>query len=261
MSILSCMDLLVTALLAEARANMAVAQRIQCYAEHWTRAKPPRLVGSLEFDQAMVDVGAVDAPPLADCWRAQVGYWIQRDVVNAIAAVNAEASAAAAPEDRWVTSMPVKELISVRTSFGYVLPDAGSFAGNEAGGYTEALPTGTAETAFTQSESNEWYDVMQFTVKLVMDQRDLIRFVDELCDGRFHTLLRLSYAAVPVNRDMVGKIYGSEPAVNVVMDFETIMLAEIFRNEENPRMPADACELLVDAGTGATCPDIGGDAE
>lgn len=243
----------------QARAHMAVAQRIQCYAEHWTRANPPRSTGSLDFDPAMIDVGTVDAPLMEDCWRAQIGFWIQRDVVNAIAEINGKASAEAASEDRWVESMPVKEVISIRTSPEYILPDAGAFAGIEAGGYDEALPPGTAETTFTQSVSNEWFDVVQFTVKLVMDQRDVLRFVDELCNDRFYTLLRLSYAAVPTNRNMIGKIYGSEPAVNIVMDFEAIMLGDVFRKDGNPMMPSVVCDLLSEAGTGVNCPTIDSD--
>ena len=245
----------------QARANMAVAQRIQCYAEHWTRAKPGKTTGSLEFDPAMIDVGGVDAPFIVDCWRAQLSYWIQKDVVGAIAAINGKASADAAPEDRWVGSMPVKDVISIRTAPEYILPDAGAFAGIEGGGYSEALPPGTGETTFTQSISNEWYDVVQFTVKLVMDQRDILRFVDTLCADRLYTLRRLSYQAVPINRAMVGKIYGSEPAVNVVMDFEAIMLGDFFRDADNPTMPAEVCDQLVEGGTGVDCPEIVGDEE
>ena len=84
-----------------------------------------------------------------------------------------------------------------------------------------------------------------------MDQRDIPRLINELTADSFHTLLRVAYQAVPVNRDMVGKIYGSEPAVIVVMDFETVMLGEVFR----PLMPPVVCEALAEEGYGITCPE------
>ena len=71
-----------------------------------------------------------------------------------------------------------------------------------------------------------------------MDQRDIPLLVDRLSNNSFHTLLRVSYQSVPPNRKMEGKIYGAEPVVNVVMDFESIMLGEVFR----PLMPTSVCE-------------------
>ena len=71
-----------------------------------------------------------------------------------------------------------------------------------------------------------------------MDQRDILRLVDWICKDSFHTLLRVAYKRVEPNRRMIGKIYGSEPTVNVVMDFETMMLGELFR----PLMPDIVCE-------------------
>ena len=101
--------------------------------------------------------------------------------------------------------------------------------GNQPGGYEAALPPGTPETVFTHSGANESYDVVQFTVKLIADQRRIPSLIDRLCKNSFHTLLRVSYEAVPPNRRMGGKIYGSQPTVNVLLDFETILLGEVFR--------------------------------
>ena len=106
------------------------------------------------------------------------------------------------------------------------------------GGYEEALPPGNPETVFTRSGQSEAYDVIQYSVKLVMDARDIPALVDRICKNSFHTLLRISYEAVPVNRKMVGKVYGSGPVVNVVLDFETILLGEVFR----PLLPEYVCE-------------------
>ena len=144
--------------------------------------------------------------------------------------------------------MPVKEVISIRLSDGYIPAMGDAFVGPRPGEYTEALPPGTPETVFTQSGQSDMYDVIQFAVKLIMDQRDIPQFIDRMSKDSLHTLLRVSYKAVPVNRAMMNKIYGSEPAVNVIMDFETIMLGEVFR----PLMPPSVCEEY-----GIPCPDRG----
>jgi len=222
-----------------ARANVAVAQRIYCYAIPFLLPAGLSATPSLDFHPAMRDTGTMDAPYPEEVWRAQVGYWIQKDVVDAIVAVNEGAAAEALQrgENIWVGVIPVKDVISIRVS-DYVVEDEAEFVGASPGGYELALPCATANTVFTGSLSGELYDVVQFTLKLVMDQRDIPRLVERLSQSTFHTPLRVAHVHVVPSRDMNGKIYGSEPAVNVVMDFETIMLAEVFR----PWMPEVVCE-------------------
>jgi len=235
---------------AEARAHMAVAQSMRCYAEGlFTESARGLIAPSLEIVADVPLTGELQRPELESLWKAQVGLWIQTDVVRAINAVNEEAAQAFRASRRddqeqkapWVGVMPVKDVISVRVS-GYVFSDdeSMSYSGDEAGGYSEAAPPGVMPGSFTQSACTETFEVLQFTVKLVMDQRDIPRLVDEVCRDSFHTLLRVSYKSVPPNRTMRGKIYGEEPVVNVVMDFETIMLGELFR----PMMPDTVREFL-----------------
>ncbi len=210
---------------------MAAAQRIYCYASHFKYVRPQDREGSLDFWPAMKDTGTLEAPDLWDVWHAQVGYWIQKDVVDAIAALNNQSAEAAREkgEAPWVSVMPVKELISIRLSDGFVPREGDEIFGSQPGGYEAALPPGTPQTVFTHSGSSELYDVIQFTVKLIVSQPHIPRLIDRLCKDSFHTLLRVSYEAVPPNRNMVGKIYGSQPTVNVLLDFETILLGEVFR--------------------------------
>jgi hypothetical protein len=222
-----------------ARASIAAAQKIYCYAVNFFEDKPPERVASLEFWLTMKDTGTVEAPEVDDIWRAQVSYWIQKDVVYAIVAVNDEAAEAAkkAKEDQWVGIMPVKEVISIRVS-DYVPPKGDLFAVAQPVGFAAAMPPGTAETAFTGTASGDSYEVVQFTVKLIMDERDIPLLVERLCNNSFRTLLRVSYKSVPVNKTMTGKVYGSEPTVMVVMDFESVLLGEVFR----PWMPTEVCD-------------------
>ncbi|MBI4718506.1 MAG: hypothetical protein HY763_11920 [Planctomycetes bacterium] len=230
---------------AAVRAHLAAAQKIYCYITGFEAAESKasgtgKAVPSLDFDSAMRDTGTIEAPTPEDCWRAQVGYWIQKDVVEAIAALNNEAAEtlAAGEQDRWVGVMPVKEIIAIRTSQDYV-PEGGEFyAGGKPGDFAPALPPATGASVFTGTGSGPTYEVMQFTVKLIMDQRDILRFVEKLSANSFHTLVRIAYRAAPPNKEMTEKIYGAEPVVNVVMDFETVMLGDVFRK----LMPASVCE-------------------
>lgn len=201
-------------------------------------------VPSLQFLAAMRETETVEAPEPFDVWLAQVGYWIQKDVVDAIVAVNelAVQEARAAGLDPWVGTMAVKDVISIRLGTQFYVPqEGGLFLVAKPGDYSVAVPPGSGESVFTGSRSNAQYDVIQFTVKLVMDQRDIPLLAEKLTNNRFHTLLRVSYVAVPPNRELKGRIYGPEPAVNVVLDFETAMLGEVFR----PMMPQAVCEQFA----------------
>lgn len=222
-----------------ARASIAAAQKIHCYAVNFEENPLPDRVASLEFWPTMKDTGTVEAPDTDDVWRAQVSYWIQKDVVEAIVAINDEAAKAAAQakEDQWVGIMPVKEVITISVS-DYVPPTGDLYAVSQPIGYGKAIPPGTAESVFTGTASGDSFEVVQFTVKLIMDQRDIPLLVERLCNNSFQTLLRVSYKNVPVNKTMTGKVYGAEPTVLVVMDFESVMLGEVFR----PLMPTEVCE-------------------
>lgn len=236
-----------------ARAHIAAARKIHCYTTHYRTAKQLKATASLDFHVGLVDTGTVDAPFPEDAWAAQVGYWIQKDVIDAIVKVNDEAAQQAKKrgEERWVGMMPVKEIVSIRVSEDYVLPDDDTeYDGATAAGFAAALPPGTATKVYTMNASRDTYEVMQFSVKLVMDQRDIFRLIEKLTTHSFHTLLRIGYSSLPPNRDMQGKIYGSEPTVLVVMDFETVMLGEVFR----PLMPPVVCETLQENEYGMTCP-------
>lgn len=237
-----------------ARAHIAAARKIHCYVTHHHSAKPLKVTPSLDFHPGLVDTGTVDAPFAEDAWAAQVGYWIQKGVIDAIVAVNDEAAEQAKQrgEERWVGMMPIKDIVSIRVSENYVLPDnEAEYDGATASGFGAALPPGTPTKVYTMNASTDTYEVMQFSVKLVMDQRDIFRLVEKLTSNSFHTLLRMGYSSLPPNRSMQGKIYGAEPTVLVVMDFETVMVGEVCR----PFMPSLVCETLQDSGYGMTCPE------
>lgn len=224
-----------------ARANIAKAQQLYCYALPLAQAKPPLQAPALDYQKAMINVSAVDAPLIDEVWWAQIGYWIQQDVVKAIATVNEAAAEAARTrgEETWVGNLPVKEVISIRVSAEYVSRDSeDETPGDPPVGFDPASPPGTPETVFTHSGQTSWYEVRQFTLKLVMDERDVPALIAELCTDTFHNLLRVAYQTLAPDKDFRGKVYGPEPVVIVVLDFETIMLGDVFR----PLMPTATCD-------------------
>ena len=56
----------------------------------------------------------------------------------------------------------------------------------------------------------------------------------------------------PLNKSLTGKVYGSEPTVNVVMDFESVLLGDVFR----PLMPKAVCDKYE-----VKCPEPKGEDE
>ncbi|HNQ24531.1 MAG TPA: hypothetical protein PKK06_15710 [Phycisphaerae bacterium] len=226
-----------------ARAQLAAARRIYCYANPPLDRASQDYVPSLDFHAAFYEAEVERIPTLEEAWWAQVGLWIQQDILRAIASLNQEAAERleAANETPWVGNLPVKDIISLRVSLGFITAEDDAAAGYEAGGYKEALPPTSGKLVFTHSETEPaLLYVVQFTAHLIMDQRDLLRLVAKLSADRFHTVLRVAYVAEPINRTMRGKVYGQEPVVNVVLDGETILLEEVFR----PLIPAVVLEGL-----------------
>lgn len=228
-----------------ARANMAASQRINVFALRWDGVGRSGRASSLDL-VTLVPPGKQRSDRLDPqaMWRAQVQLWIQKDVLDAVARLNARAAQApkaggegGAADTPWLGIMPVKEIVSIRVA-DYVEddPDRPSWQFGRPGGENDAKPSGFGPSVFTQSISSPQVDVVQFSVKLVMDQRDLLAFVDELTRDRFHTLLHLSYRPTSnieektfiYDRVFRTTVFGSEPSVSVVLDFETILPAEPF---------------------------------
>jgi hypothetical protein len=140
-----------------------------------------------------------------------VQLWVQQDVVEALARVNEQAADQLPPEDRWVGHLPVKRVIEIRVNPRYV-----------------GTSTGPTQEAFTGNTSNPEYEVLYFTLHLVVDARDLNAIIAEICNNSYTTLYRIDYRAEPPNLDMEGYIYGGEPVVRVMMDFEKILYSKLY---------------------------------
>ncbi|MEE9295358.1 MAG: hypothetical protein V3W34_10415 [Phycisphaerae bacterium] len=201
---------------ATARAAIVRAWEIRCYAD---------------YSQAF-DIKAVATYPRPeDMWAGQLSLWVQQDVVESLARIN-DTAAQALNVDPWVGVLPVKELISIRVS-DYLLPSADTRPRSRSvTGFDAADPPSTSESVFTKNTTTALYELVRFSLKMVVDPRDLPLIINEICKNKFHTVLNLAYAHDPedlLSLDMSGKIYGEDPVVTVLIDFETIFFGDIYR--------------------------------
>lgn len=200
------------------RASIAKARRIYCYA-----TPPNDPDSSFSVIPSVYDAGGLPVLPAA-CWDAQLQLWIQQDVVEALARVNERAAKDLPPENQWVGYLPVKRVVKIDVNERYV-----------------GTQYGPAQTAFTGNTSGPEYEVLYFTLELVVDARDLNAVIAEICNNSYTTLYRLFYQAELPNLGMEGYIYGPEPAIRVEMDFERILYSKLYL----PLMPD---EVLTEVG-------------
>jgi len=214
------------------RARVSKAKSILCY------------VADDSFDVSPI-VTATEAPAPADMWFAQVGLWIQQDVAAAVADMNDEAAAKIKNGDPYVANVPVKRIVAIRVQSYEVTPADDQKPGRI------GFPTAMAQSgrgmiargmssdlggSFTGRKSNEQYDVVRFTVEVVVDQREVLRLIDRISRENFYECLAVSYQAVDraVDQDQEGYYYGPTPVVRTTLEFEAYMLREVYQ----PLMPA-----------------------
>jgi len=203
-----------------ARASIARARSIRCYVTSDPTAESPT------FHISPIALSS-EEPPHDQMWYAQVGLWIQQDVVAAIADLNEQAARRLKPEDAHVENMPVKRLVAIRIG-GYVtehgvidFPLAARTPGRI------AVNLGSA---FTGRVSDTQFDVVRFTVQVVADQRALLGLIDAITRQNFYQCIGCRFEVVrPDDPDYAaGYLYGSAPAVRATLDFEAYMSRSVY---------------------------------
>lgn len=224
---------------AERQAMIRKAHSIRLYAES-TPARTSFHISPLFLSEA--------APSEADMWFAQVGLWVQQDIVTAVRKLN-DAAAAGLQGEINVSRMPVKRIVGVRVH-GYVRPggellrfDALTGGG---GGVTPGASVNVPEvtTSFTERRGDEQFDVIRFSISVVVDQRDLLRLADAVVRENFYQLIGVEYDARSPALSESGYLYGDEPVVHALLNFEGYLARIVYK----PMMP----ELVLTAlqGTG-----------
>ncbi len=202
---------------ARLKAQVEKARSIRCYVTAAPEAQSPTF--------HVVPIGVGGDPRPDEMWYAQVSLWIQQDVVDALAALNDQAAKELPAEiDADVSTLPVKRLQSIRLE-GYV---------TELGFVPFPGPRGSSAAApppsFTGKVGDSRFDVVRFTVEVVVDQRKLLAVIDALTRQNFFVLVSSEYKAVPpTDPDRVqGYLYGSDPVVRATLGFEAYMARDVY---------------------------------
>jgi hypothetical protein len=205
----------------EVRVSLRRAREIFCYMD---------LESTLGSYPAITSPG--HRPALDQAWYAQIALWIQRDVAEALAALNNRAADAleSAGEQPWVGNLPVKHIRAI-----------------DVGCYVPGTPD-AENIGFTRRGSGGAVDVVEFEVDMVVCARRLPEVISELCAAGFYTPLHVEYRQVPPNMDLTGYIYGSDPVLSVLIKFEACFL----RTKYEPWMPESVIAAIT---AGQACPE------
>ena len=204
-----------------ARANVTKARSIRCYVSTRPDATDPTFHISPIWNETA-------RPTPDEMWYAQVGLWVQQDVVKAVAELNDEAARKLKPDDAHVENMPVKRLEAIRV-MGYWTEDFGAIQFSSEGRSTGGVPLNT-DTSFTGRASDNQFDVIRFTVVVVVDQRELPRVIDQIVKQNFYELIEMSYEAVTLTDAdyQEGYLYGAAPVVRATLGFEGYMARSVY---------------------------------
>ena len=115
---------------------------------------------------------------LADCWYWQIGYWIIEDVLDSAKSVNGNSQS--------VLTSPVKRILDIsfdsETQKGR---DSGNAASQKAPRYVTS-PKVAMTSSCTGRTCNQDYDVVHFSVEVVISAKAIPIFMQALCSAKEH---------------------------------------------------------------------------
>jgi hypothetical protein len=220
---------------AQRRAAIRKAHNIRIYAD----ANPAR--SSFQISPIWQ---SESAPSAREMWYAQVSYWVQQDVVDAIRKLNDDAAQQIKDGDINVGVMPVKRIVNVRV-FGYISGKGELVRFDALGAGSSTLEM---KPAFTGRKSDAQFDVVRFAVTVVMDQRELLKFADRMTRQNFYQVVDVDYGVLnPTSEEEKSYYYGPAPVVRATFDFEGFMARKVYL----ALMPED---VQKDLGVAAAAP-------
>ena len=191
-------------------------------------------------------------------WLAQVGLWVQRDIVDAIIKTNEQVQQTASGGQKGVAASAVKRLMSIDIR-GYVLSATGSGEAAalqylEIGGKKNSKPA----PRLTGRSCNELYDVIHYDFTVVIPMQHLLRLQKNLMAQNYHTVLKIDVAK---SAQSSVHFYGTDSVMRVTIAGEMLMLTDWTRGrwdknakqwDKNfpPLMPERVLEQIrtIDAG-------------
>ena len=214
------------------RARVAKAKNILCYYSPTT------------FHVSPIALDETTSPPPEEMWFAQVSLWVQQDVVNAIKQLNQSAANEIKDIEPCVEQVPVKHLEAVRVLGYYASPNEEAPSGTiqfPATDFGTMMQGVNADASLTGRRSDDQFDVVRFVVSVVIDQRDILQFIDQISKVNFYQCISMRYDRVdPQTAQNEGYFYGTQPTVRATFVFEGYMSREVYE----PLMPEPVRKLL-----------------
>ena len=189
-------------------------------------------------------------------WEAQLSLWVTADIVEAIVATNKEAFAKLPKTDANVSTAAVKRLMHIRTDKDYFTggaptrrgggtpsggpiygPGGMSFGPTPGGGrpgFGAFRTPGVSQTigkGLTGRTVGTEYDVLHYSFSVIMSEKYLPSLQKNLMTRNLHTILKVEEQEVAFN-EMEMYYYGTEPVVQVTMEWELLLLTAWERGSE-----------------------------
>jgi hypothetical protein len=205
--------------------------------------------GALSSDPDISSGGMAQAVTPEKVWLAQLGLWVQEDVVDAIVDLNKDSAK--------VADSTVKQLVRIDISPDrdiYVMPSAATPAGSPAappqlGQTASPVATNSATDPLPKDFSvsptgrvcNGVFDVVQFTVTLNVQATDVNKVIQGLERNRLLTVYQSDLQAVnSVGLEQDGYYFGPHPMVTLTLKCEELFL----RSWTRPLMPPGIKQYL-----------------
>jgi len=189
--------------------------------------------------EARIPAVATNAPSANDIFIAQVGLWVQQEICHAIAETNSVSQ-------RGVLDAPIKRLLSIRPTvpFNAVSLPPGQAAGEPL--QVPGLPAAKVPFDFSKNPlghvSNDFYDVIPFTMQIVCEADTIPTTLTGLTRNRFIMIRSMDVIAVDSTvAQAQGFIYGNKPVVQLNLRCQYLMLRRFL----GPYMPQDIIRGLT----------------
>ncbi len=203
---------------------------------------------SLFIPSVMTETGASKEYDESELWMAQVGMWVQKDVLQAIQKTNEAAQKANANEEvQGVAASAVKRLVNF-SFHGYCMK--GSAGGGKLAYLHNSMTRGAdIPPGLTGRVTCPAYDVLHYDFTVVIPMGYLRELYKNLRLQNFHTVLDVQIEPVtdPTSSGSFGSspmgssgsalspfYYGTEPVVQVTIVGELLVMADASRGRMDP---------------------------
>lgn len=203
---------------------------------------------------SLTPTGSASAPSPEEIWYAQLGVWMQQDVIQAILRTNAGY--------KNVTEAPAKRLIKIAIDARpYLVPP--TYAPGQL-----VDPPSDDKTAVTKDIHvsmsgrlcNAMYDVMHFDIIINVAADKIPWLLAELSDKQFITVLKCDVKPVDSAVDQTqGYIYGPQPVAQLHLVCEEVYLRDWDRKFMPKEVAGNLMGVSTVGGGSAYTSDMGGD--